>query len=189
MIRFVLGPDRALVPDLSGRLPGRGLWLSARADVLEGPRARSAFARAARGPVAVPPDLKALVATGLSRRVAELLGFARRAGQAVGGFQKAREWLDARRAAAIMQAGDGSAAERARLLGGRTDVPVITALSAAALGAVFGRDHLVHVALAPGRLCDTIRIEADRLAGVAGADVGGAAHETKPRPAQPGDTD
>ncbi len=57
MIRFVIGPGRVLVPDLSASLPGRGMWLSARADVLERARARGIFAKAARGPVAVPADL------------------------------------------------------------------------------------------------------------------------------------
>ena len=35
MIRFVVGPDRQIVPDLAARLPGRGIWLSASADVLK----------------------------------------------------------------------------------------------------------------------------------------------------------
>jgi len=172
MIRFVVGPDRALVPDLAARLPGRGMWLSARADVIEAARAKSAFARAARGPVAVPADLTALIAAGLARRIAELLGLTRRAGQAVGGFAKAREWLADGRAGLIVQAADGSPDERARLIGGRAGVAVVATLPAAELGAVFGRDHLVHVAVSPGRLCDAIRIEADRLAGVAGSDTG-----------------
>ncbi len=50
-MRFVVGPDRVVVPDLGARLPGRGIWLSARADVLETARARGAFARAAKGAV------------------------------------------------------------------------------------------------------------------------------------------
>src|ERR1700741_4577093 len=72
MIRFVVGPDRQIVPDLAARLPGRGIWLSASSDVLksggapdekrlEGGRQNKqgdghnrhlvrAFARAARGP-------------------------------------------------------------------------------------------------------------------------------------------
>jgi hypothetical protein len=29
MIRFVVAPDRRLVPDLVATLPGRGIWLSA----------------------------------------------------------------------------------------------------------------------------------------------------------------
>jgi predicted RNA-binding protein YlxR (DUF448 family) len=198
MIRFVVGPDRVLVPDLAGRLPGRGLWLSARADVLQAARARGAFARAARGPVTVPPDLSAMVRMGLARRVAELLGLARRAGQAVGGFQKARDWLLGGRAALVVQAFDASPAERARLLAGRPGVPVVTALSAEALGSVFGRDHVVHVAVASGRLADAIASEAERLAGVAGAgsqtELGGdwrstSAGETNGHPALPGATD
>jgi predicted RNA-binding protein YlxR (DUF448 family) len=167
MIRFVVGPDRTLVPDLAAGLPGRGLWLSAKRDVVETARARGAFAKAARGPVTVPPELLSVLQAGLARRIAELLGFARRAGQAVCGFQKAREWLLAGRAALVVQAADGSAEERTRFLAGR-EVTAIAPLPAATLGAVFGRDHVVHVAVAPGRLAGAIAIEAERLAGVSG---------------------
>ena len=198
MIRFVLGPDRVIVPDLAGRLPGRGLWLSARADVLQTARARAAFARAARGPVAVPPDLSAMVQAGLVRRIADFLGLARRAGQAVGGFQKARDWLLDGRVALVVQAFDAGAAERARFLAGHPDVPVVAALSAEALGSVFGRDHVMHVAVAPGRLADAIARESARLAGIAGhgtrTDPGedlrsASAGETNGRPALPGGTE
>jgi predicted RNA-binding protein YlxR (DUF448 family) len=167
MIRFVVGPDRAIVPDLAARLPGRGIWLSARGDVLETARTRGGFARAARAPVSVPADLAELVRAGLMRRIIEHLGLARRAGQAVGGFGKAREWVQAGRAGLVVQASDGSPEERARLLGGR-DVPVVAPLPAADLGSAFGRDHVVHVAVLPGRLAEAIRIEAGRLAGVDG---------------------
>ena len=168
MLRFVVGPDRAIVPDLAAKLPGRGIWLSARRDVLETARAKGAFPRAARGPVSVPPDLLRQVEFGLLRRVTELLGLARRAGQAVSGFQKAREWLTAGRASLIVQASDGSPDERQRFLSGARDVPVRTPLTAAALGAVFGRDHVVHAVLTHGRLADALAIETERLAGIAG---------------------
>ena len=45
MIRFVLGPERQIVPDLAARLPGRGMWLSARADVIETARAKGVCKR------------------------------------------------------------------------------------------------------------------------------------------------
>src|ERR1700728_1599340 len=151
-IRCVVGPGRALVPDLAATLPGRGIWLSARGDVLETARAQGslgrAFARAARGPVKVPPDLSAVLDAALVRRIGELLGLARRAGQAVAGFDKAREWLRAGRSRLILQASDGSAPERARFLAGAADsVRVLDPLPAAVLGQVFGRDHVVHVAI------------------------------------------
>jgi uncharacterized protein len=165
MIRFVMGPDRSIVPDLRANLPGRGIWLSARRDVLETALARKAFARAARAEVLAPADLPAVIEAALTRRVIEVLGLTRRAGQAVCGFAKAREWLVANRAVLIVQAADGSVDERARLLGGRA-VPVIAPLPAQALGRIFGRDHAVHVAVSAGRLATTLQTETMRLAGI-----------------------
>jgi uncharacterized protein len=170
MLRFVVSPQGSVVADLAARLPGRGIWLSAVGDVVELARTRGGFARAARAQVSVPADLLEQVRAGLARRIIEHVGLARRAGQAVGGFGKAREWVQAGRAGLVVQARDGSTEERARLLGGR-DVPVVAPLPATDLGAAFGRDHVVHVAVSPGRLADAIRIEAGRLAGIAGQDV------------------
>lgn len=168
MIRFVLGPDRTVVADLAARLPGRGMWLSARADVLETARVKKAFSRAARGPVVYPADLSVLVLEGLARRIADHLGLARRAGQAVAGFAKAREWVEAGRAGLVVQASDGSEAERRRLLSGAREVPVAWPMDAASLGALFGRDQAVHVAVAQGRLAETLTSEIVRLSGVSG---------------------
>lgn len=175
MIRFVRGPDGRLVPDLLARLPGRGLWLSASTDVLQfggndeaaTRQLARAFARAAREPVTVPPDLLSLLQAALARRVGELLGLARRAGQAVAGFEKARAELQAGRAKLVVQASDGSAAERARFLSGLgSTVEIIDPLPGEALGHVFGRDYLVHVAVTPGKLADSLAQEAGRLAGL-----------------------
>ncbi|MFO1023885.1 MAG: DUF448 domain-containing protein [Acetobacteraceae bacterium] len=200
MIRFVLGPDGCLVPDLAAKLPGRGMWLSASGDVLEAPHHDEspgrpgeaaqrhgpqgalqerrkegvahrqlvrAFSRAARGPVVVPPDLGSLLQAALIRRIGELLGLARRAGHAVAGFEKAREHMRTRSARLVLQALDGSAAERARfLVGAPAGLKVFDPLAGAALGRVFGRDYVVHVAVAPGRLADSLAIEAGRLAGL-----------------------
>jgi predicted RNA-binding protein YlxR (DUF448 family) len=182
MIRFVIGPDRSVVPDLAARLPGRGIWLSAKADVLETARAKGGFARAARGPVNVPADLAGIVRTGLLRRITELLGLTRRAAQAT---------VRAGRAGLVVQATDGSAEECARFRSGAPDaLRVIAPLDGAALGAVFGRDRVVHVAVTPGRLADALAEETARLAGVMApateltkAAGGNAGQTRRPRPA------
>ncbi|HEY4250882.1 MAG TPA: RNA-binding protein [Roseomonas sp.] len=168
MLRFVLGPERLLVPDLAAKLPGRGFWLSARADVLERALSRGGFAKAARGPVQIPPDLRARIEDGLKSRIRDHLGFARRAGQAVNGWQAVREWLLAGRVGLLVEAADGSTSERERLVG-RRGVPIVTPLPAAELGGIFGREHAVHVALSSGRLAETVAREAARLAGFATA--------------------
>jgi hypothetical protein len=186
MIRFVVGPDRQIVPDLAARLPGRGIWLSASSDVLEfggtlegvdRQKERQgdggyrhlvrAFARAARGPVSVPRDLCFLLQAALTRRIGECLGLARRAGQAVAGYEKAREALRIGRYRLVLQASDGSEAERSRFLSGvGPDLRVIDPLPGEALGRVFGRDYVVHVAVAPGKLAESLVVEAGRLAGL-----------------------
>lgn len=171
MIRFVLAPDGLVVPDLAARLPGRGMWLSAKAAVLEDRRLAQAFARAARGRVAVPDGLRTMLVAGLERRVAERIGLARRAGQAVAGFVAAREWVASGRAGLVVEARDGAPDGRRKLLAGAA-VPVVAPLTAAELGAVFARDHVVHVAIAPGRLARSIVTEAQRLAGVRGEAPG-----------------
>ncbi len=172
MIRFVVGPDRQVVPDLAARLPGRGLWLSARADVLDTARAKGAFARAARGPVRLPADLSAMLQAGLARRVVDLLGFCRRAGQAVAGYEKTREWVQARKTALVIQASDGSEEERRRAISGADkNLAVAWPVDAATLGAVFGHDRTVHVAVAPGRLAEALINEIERLAGISGESL------------------
>jgi predicted RNA-binding protein YlxR (DUF448 family) len=164
MLRFVVSPDRVLVADLAAKLPGRGFWLSARADVLERALTRGGFIKAARGPIQISPDLRLQIVDGLKRRIRDHLGFARRAGQAVTGFQAVREWLQAGRAALLVEAAGGSEAERDKLLG-RRDVPVVTPLVAEELGGIFGRVHAVHVALSPGPLAARVEQDALRLAG------------------------
>lgn len=164
MLRFALSPTRELVPDPAGRLPGRGLWLTAQGDVLDRALKAGSFARAAKGQVAVPPDLKERIADGLRQRIRDLIGFARRGGQAVAGREAVLEWLRADRAALLVEASDGSEAERDRLMGGRA-YEVLTPLTAVELGKAFGRERAVHVAVAEGNLARLLRQESARLAG------------------------
>ena len=51
MIRFVVGPEGDVVPDLARRLPGRGLWVRAERAAVERAVAKNLFARAARASV------------------------------------------------------------------------------------------------------------------------------------------
>ncbi len=99
--------------------------------------------------------------------MADHLGLARRAGQAVAGFDKAREFIRAGRAGLVLQASNGSGAERERFLSGLGPaLSVIDPLPGESLGRVFGRDYVVHVAVAPGRLAESLVHEAGRLAGL-----------------------
>lgn len=167
MIRFVVGPGHALVPDLAGRLPGRGLWLGSERRTVQGAVAKNLFAKAARAPVVVAPDLADRLEAMLVRRCLDLLGLARRAGGLVAGFDQVADLLRHGRAALVLQARDGAADGRRKVASaaGARGVPVVEAFDRAELGAAIGRDDSVHLALAPGGVEKRLEAELGRLRG------------------------
>lgn len=170
MVRFVVRPPEAggkgeLVPDLEGRLPGRGLWITARRDIVQRAVAKNSFARAAQAPVSVAADLPDRLEVLLARRCIDHLGLARRAGQAVAGFEQVKAWLDRGRAGVLVEASDGAADGQRKVMAMSQGLPVIRVLAGWELGSAFGRDWIGHVALAQGRIAEGLCREASRLAG------------------------
>jgi len=166
LVRFAVGPDDMIVPDVDGRLPGRGLWLRAERDMIETAAQKRLFAKAARANVSVPPDLADTVADLLRRRCLNHLGLAQRAGLVASGAEKVRAQIATGRTAALMEASDGSVAERQKMSALVSGVPVVDVFTSAELGSALGRDMAVHVALLPGRLTETVLADAGRYRGV-----------------------
>jgi len=172
LIRFGLGPDRQVVPDILARLPGRGFYISADRTAIEKAAAKGLFARAAKGPVTVPDELADAVEAQLSRRVTDLISLSRKAGEAVTGFEKVKDWLVKGRARVLIQASDGSERGKTKLHPPPGDDAFIGCLTARELGLSFGREHAIHGALGAGGLTIRVVEEAARLAGLRG-HVGG----------------
>jgi len=176
LLRFVVAPDGSLVFDLAGKLPGRGLWLLPRRDMLDKACARKLFARAARTAVVVPEDLSEQVARALRERCLDLLGLARRAGELTGGFEKVRSWLSGGRVGLLFQAADAAEGGRQKLRALAQAVvpapPVVEVFTAEQLGRALGRDAMVHVAIAPGRLAERLAAEVARLRAIVLDDSG-----------------
>lgn len=185
LVRFVVGPDGSVVPDVAERLPGRGIWVGARHALVEKAVSRGHFARAARNAgVAAPGDLAARTERALARRLQELLGLARRAGRMVRGFEKARARLrGGEPAGALVEARDGAEDGLRKLRALRPGVPVLNCLDAAELGAALGRARVVHAVLDPGPMTDRILREAERLAGFREPAATGACSRTAARQA------
>lgn len=165
LLRFVVDPERRIVPDVDGRLPGRGLWLTPTRDIVKTAVAKGLFARAAKQDVVTEPDLDDRVEVLLVRRSIECLGLARRAGQAVAGFTQVDKAVRDSGVAVLVEASDGSADGRGKLIRLAPGLPVTDRLTAAELGQAFARDHVVHAALRKGRLAERFLAEQARLAG------------------------
>jgi len=165
LLRFVVDSEGRLTPDVAGRLPGRGIWLSPDRDSVKRARARKLFERAARRTLQIADGLDDQIETLLVSRCVELIGLARRAGQAVAGFEKVRAMLRQGRGAVLLAARDGAEDGREKLRAAAPELPVLDCLEADELGRAFGRERTVHAALSRGALAAMLQVEARKLSG------------------------
>ncbi len=169
LIRFAVGPEGQIGPDLMEKLPGRGIWVSADRAALDKAAAKGLFARAAKQPVQVPEGLSDLVEALLVKRVINLISLARKGGRAVSGYEKVKIMLGKEEARVLIQASDGSERGKSKLStpqGGS----FIGWLTANELGQAFGRQTTIHAALGAGGLLQPVVEEAARLKGLRVSD-------------------
>ena len=178
LIRFAVGPDGQIVSDIMEKLPGRGLWVSAEREDLNTAISKGLFARAAKVQVTVPDNLVDEVERQLVRRITDLVALSRKAGSAVAGFEKVKGWLADGRAKVLLQASDGSERGKGKLWtpeGGR----FFGNLTSSELGLAFGRENVIHGALAAGGLTRRVVEEATRLSGLRMNDSGKSTEKDK----------
>jgi predicted RNA-binding protein YlxR (DUF448 family) len=146
MIRFVVGPEGDVVPDLARRLPGRGMWVRAERAALEKAVEKKLFSKAARAPVKASAELVDRVEHLLLERTLADLGRARRAGRAVAGYVKVEQMIGRHQVGLLVVAdeADGDGLQKLRATG----LPLERLGDAAALGGIFGREQAVYVAIA-----------------------------------------
>jgi predicted RNA-binding protein YlxR (DUF448 family) len=167
----VVGPDAQIVPDIAGKLPGRGIYVAADRAALDKAVAKKLFARGAKMPVQVPDDLVDQVERQLARRVVDLIALSRKSGRAVAGYEKVKGWLQMEEAQVLIQAVDGSGRGKSKLSTPHFGT-YIGWLTADELGLAFGRETVIHGALASGGLTQRVVEEANRLRGVRENDGG-----------------
>ena len=171
LLRFVADPEGRLVPDLSRKLPGRGVWVTAdKASVAAAVEAK-AFTKSLKRAVAVSPDLPQLVETLFVRRTLEALSLANKAGLVTTGFEKVEALIGSRRAAALLQGVDAAADGKHKLDRKFAAVqrdsgkagPVVDWLTIEQLSLAIGRSNVVHAALKQGGATQRFLREAERL--------------------------
>ena len=165
MIRFVISPDDSAIPDLDGKLPGRGLWLSADRDMIHEACAQNLFAKLARRRVNVDEDLAQRVEVLLAKRCTDLLQLARRAGVLTVGSDEVDSRLSRGVKGLLLVATDAAPKSRRRVSELASSLAVQDVLSADELGAVVGRERVVHALVSEGGLADLLARDLGRLAG------------------------
>lgn len=158
LIRFVAGPDGAVVPDLKRRLPGRGCWVTAERSCVDKAAAKGLFAKALKTPVTVPERLAETVDGLLSQAALGSVGLARKAGLVALGAAKVEASVRSAKALFVLHAADGSAdgirkldqARRAVLHSGGPDIRAYGLFSSAELGLALGGANVIHAAVLAG---------------------------------------
>lgn len=169
LIRFVAGPEAVVTADLARKLPGRGLWVAANRAAVDTAARKNLFARAARTKLAAPPDLSDQVERLLRRRILHGLGLARRSGGLILGFEKVAAAISNGKAAWLVEASDGAADGRRKLLQAvrRSPSPpkLLGVFDSDELGLALGLDNVIHLAFLAGRGCRSWSTDVEKLAG------------------------
>ena len=178
LIRFVVSPDGAVVPDTDARAEGRGVWVTLGQAAVAEALKRKAFARSLKASVEVPADLAALTRLRLGQRLLQALSMARKAGQVVTGATKVKAAIESGTVIALLTATDAAADGRQKLLGSLkgftlsareagvegAEASHFELLDSNQLGLALGLENVIHAALTNGAAAQAAVEKARRLA-------------------------
>jgi predicted RNA-binding protein YlxR (DUF448 family) len=192
LIRFVLGPDNQVVPDLRHKLPGRGVWVTAQSAMVEEAVRRRAFTRAFKTEAKVSATLAQDIDHALRLDLRQALSLANKAGSVITGFSKVESAITEKPMVALIHAAEAAEDGQRKLAGplrkrlgdAISSFPVIRDLSNDELDLALGRSHVIHAALVAGAGSDGFLTRWHRYRSYRGTDV-----EQAGLPTEPGDPD
>ncbi len=175
MVRFVVSPDNVVTPDVANCLPGRGAWITASTEAIDMAISKKAFSRAFKQSVQTDIALTEQTHQLLFRRCLDLLGFAKRSGDLILGFDQVREEIRLSEPSCLIEALDGASDGRKKILSlakavfGDDDVEeqpkIIGCFTSEELGMALGRERVIHAIVKEGRSARNWIIEVERLGG------------------------
>jgi predicted RNA-binding protein YlxR (DUF448 family) len=188
LIRFVLGPDGQVVPDLNHKLPGRGVWVTARAGMVGEAVRRRLFSRAFKAEAKAPATLAGDVAEALRRDLRQSLSLANKAGCVITGFSKVEGAIAEKPVVALIHAAEAAEDGQRKLAGplrkrlgdAISTFPVVRDFSTDELDLALGRSHVIHAALVAGAGSDGFLTRWHRYRSYSGADADQVGPESEP---------
>lgn len=189
MIRFVVGPNGQVVPDLKHKLPGRGVWVTARADKVAEAVKRKAFTRGFRTEVVVSAALPAEIEALLTTECIQAFGLANKAGQVVTGFAKVEAAIEKGGIAGLVEATDAGADGGRKLrqavlrrFGSEAVKPQVKLFTSLQLSLALGHTNVIHAALIEGSAARAFLLRCRRLDLYRSAPGAGGATDEKAAP-------
>jgi uncharacterized protein len=173
LVRYVISPQREIVIDYRGRLPGRGAYTHVDASCILAAIKRRQFDRAFEGVARTPTaeELLDLLAVQIQERIMNLLGIARKSGNVISGSQRVIEALRASdQVAVVLIADDISAAigDKVAAKAEEKGVSCIQLFGKDRMGQQIGKGERSVIALRVSTLSDTLKSELIRYKQIAG---------------------
>lgn len=155
LIRFVVGPDMTVVPDIRRKLPGRGCWVSAERGHVDEAARKNLFKRAFKADVTVDKALGAQLDELLAKSVLGALGLARKGGAVALGAAKVESAVRGGHALCVLHAAEAAEdgvrkitqARTATLHLGGPDISAYKLFSEAELSLALGGTNVIHAAV------------------------------------------
>lgn len=181
MIRLVLDPEGALVPDVAAKLPGRGVWITADGPLVRAEQNNGCLIKAASRSFktalkrdAVREDLVDTTIKLLTKRCLDRLGLEQKAGNLVTGFDKIKAALAKKgtgKPALLLAAADGAADGRQKIKSAvGANVPLVEIFDREQLSLALGRENVVHVLLMESGGTEKMQADVGRLVGLSAKD-------------------
>ncbi|EJW21006.1 hypothetical protein IMCC14465_08020 [alpha proteobacterium IMCC14465] len=169
-IRFVIGPDNAVIADLSEELPGDGIRLLGYRATLEASISDGSFIGLFGSdflddvPI-IAPSFVDKIETQLMDRVLGLIGLARRAGAVLNGFAKVEGCLKSGKCDLLITANDGAEGGRMKMtrLAEAVQCPQVTILPTARLSMALGQTNVIHAGIVGSGWAERLTASIDRL--------------------------
>jgi len=166
LLRFVLDPDRMVLPDIARKLPGRGAYTCFSRSCLVSAVSKRQFSRSFKGEVTLLPEdeLITMITRLQKERIISLIAMANKAGKTVSGSDSVTDALRKGSVALLVLAEDISADSRTKFtaIAGKTGVKVIDFSFKERLGATLGKEIRTAVAVISLPFADALDRELTR---------------------------
>ncbi len=178
MIRFVRDPLGMITPDIRGRLPGRGVWVGAQAQLVAEATKKRLFAKSLKVKAEASPQLAEIVDHLLETDCLQMLGLANKGGAVINGFNKVAEALEKKTVLGLLAARDGGADGKRKLRqiarrSGLAELQIVDLFASAQMDLALGRTNVIHAALAKGGAAENFLARCQKLAGYRGMALDG----------------
>lgn len=169
LIRFVANEGGEVFADVNAKAPGRGVWVSADKISLESAIKTNVFARSLKRTCFPKIELIAQTEAALRQKCLNMLGFAKRSGEIIFGFDSVIDAVRNKKPAYLIEASDSANDGRQKIVNLTRnkwgEVEIIGCFDGQSLSAAMGRDNIIHAYFSRGVFATNWNKEISRLRG------------------------